>query len=114
MTYELERPFDYPGNPHNAEPPFVLATKIGEVEEMDEDGETRTRYYLYSFSALADNAEIAEWVEENFPSTWCQHSHDCCGHWYDQRGQWSRTPRLEDEGAERVTILIRQRSHLNI
>lgn len=98
-------------------------TKIGDKGESQifhydsEGGDSGTKYVLRRFSWKVDekaptDEEIDEWVDDNFPSTRCHHSYDCCGHWYNRPADWLD---VTDKYAERERlILIRQSAHQNI
>ena len=108
----MERPFDYPGR--HSEATFKLEERIGGFETHDEDGCGYTSYVLYQFSGLADDAEIHERIHELHPSTFCTHSHDCCGNFYASYPQWSFASRLDRGDPNGQTVLVRQRWLMNV
>ena len=48
--------------------------------------ETHT-VYLYKVNSADDRDIKNEDIEALFPETCCQHSYDCCGHWYSSYGR---------------------------
>lgn len=114
--YEQERPFDYPGStsePHYEVYKFIFANVV-----QDDSGESYDRYTLLRFSRLADDVEIAEVIRDQFPSTRCQHEHDCCGNFYAGTATWDRVDRIDkwsDPEAEyNQPVLVKQGFSANI
>lgn len=69
-------------------------TVIGKVNEND-DGDHNTLYEVM-FDSKQENlsdflSKIEDWKDEflsvYFPALHCQHSYDCCGDWYPNRGE---------------------------
>ena len=46
--------------------------------------------------ARLNRAVTEEWVTGNFPGEHCQHTHDCCGHWYARTGTLVETDDVYD------------------
>lgn len=59
---------------------------------LGEDGESYAIVNVFRVDLDTPEEEIKKWVEDNFPSTYCQHSYDCCGRYYADRGQYWRVP----------------------
>lgn len=52
----------------------------------ENDGETWVaRIELYVGGAIV--TRVQEWLDDNYPSSYCQHSHDCCGNFYASKAQ---------------------------
>lgn len=74
------------------------STLLGQVYNEDYTGVTS--YFL--FDREITEAEIRTW----HPETYCQHEHDCCGHWYYNRAKLRRLPN--------GCTIVRQRGYVNI
>lgn len=58
----------------------------------DEDGESYELLMMFHVDQDIPDDEVKQWVEDNFAPTYCQHSYDCCGKYYADRGYHWRVP----------------------
>ena len=66
----------------------------------DEDATGVVSFWLVPEYTTEEN------IRSEFRETYCQHSHDCCGHWYYNRAQVRRLPNGK--------AIVRQRGYVNI
>lgn len=78
----------------------------------ESDGDTHS-IAVCSAPANWTAEEIAEAVDNRFPSEHCQHDYDCCANLYARKASWSVVGPLGD-GSEENVILVQQRHALNI
>lgn len=110
-----ERPFDYPGS--QSEEYYEVFQQLGQFRVDAEDGESYTIYTTLLFSRLADEAEITEIIRDRFASYHCQHSYDCCGHFYPGNALWSFASRIDkyNEHEEyNQTVIVKQTFRCNV
>ncbi len=62
---------------------------LGTIVIDSEDEESYTRITTYKVDADLSDEAITEWVEDEFPSEYCKHEHDCCAQFYGNKGVWA-------------------------
>lgn len=68
----------------------AMMVRCGRIAHKDSDGTSHRRVFVLEYGrgsnetpeGLALLAARERSIANYFPSTFCQHSHDCCGHWY--------------------------------
>jgi hypothetical protein len=60
-------------------------THIGNIDE-DNFGPTSAKFYHVILSEDEQECNTGDIIANEFPESYCTHSHDCCGQWYASRG----------------------------
>ena len=67
-----------------------MVEHLGTMKIPDESGESFDKLTVLNFPLDTPDEEVQRYVDENFPTWRCQHSYDCCGHFYPRRATWTR------------------------
>lgn len=63
---------------------------LGTLRIDDESGESYDKLTVLLFPAGMSDLKIDSYVANYFETYRCQHSYDCCGHFYPRKARWTR------------------------
>ena len=108
MTYDYyQRGEEFASEPELIEDPVQV---LCDMREDDEDGDCFTNHTLILVPEGWTDADIREELKSRFPVWRCEHSYDCCGHFYPSNPTFTR---LTGYG-QRGHVLVSQGFHCNI
>lgn len=69
---------------------FVTRISEKSMRDCNDDGDETRWDEVTLYVGKATDEQVAQYVEEYFPSEHCQHEYDCCGRWYANRAGYKR------------------------
>lgn len=87
-------------------------TQIVAHDITNDDGDAFTCYALWSVPSDWSFGDLEAWAHEQFPARRCQHSHDCCGHYYPRKAHV--TVVSGENTTDKAVVMIRQHYVTNI
>lgn len=68
--------------------------------QENDEGTSYTDWWVLEVPEGWSDDDVADYVDDRFARERCEHEHDCCGHYYAQRGIWS----WHDRRARKIVI----------
>lgn len=93
--------------------PTLLPIAVAQKDDDDYLDESFTVYHIMKTQRSNTPEQIKALVAEEFPSTYCQHEHDCCGNFYYSQGRYVVAD-LSPWDEQWVTILVSHSATRNI